>query len=546
MSSDALPSSFDYIIIGAGSAGCALAHRLSEDSTRSVALIEAGPWDRDKWLHIPIGIAYLLKEKRFNWFYHTEPEPGMHGRRIYWPRGKVMGGSSSINGMVYIRGQPQDFARWEAEGATGWGWDTMLRLFKRCEDQARGEDAYHGVGGPIRVEDRSNRHPLWDAFIASAQAAGFAFNPDFNGPSQEGVGYYQTTIRRGVRNSAATGYIKPIRARQNLHILTDTLALRLLLRQRQAEGVLCRQAGRQRQLLARRGVILAAGAINSPQLLMLSGIGPGTHLQSLGIPVVHDAPDVGRNLQDHLQLRLVYRLRQPISFNEQARSWRGKARMLWDYAVHRGGPMAYPTAQTALFARSCPEAATPDLQYHFSNYSIDSQSRLPDAFPGITYSVCYLRPQSRGELRLSSAEAGDAPLIRANYLSAAADCAAAIRSIQLTRKLAQTSPMRELIAAELAPGPGTCSDSDMLDFARANGSSIYHPAGTCRMGRDALAVLDPQLRVRGIDRLWVADASVMPSLVSGNTNAAALAIGERGAELILEHEKRTRSMQAGG
>jgi len=537
MSAAITPELFDYIIVGAGSAGCVLANRLTEDPTRTVALVEAGPWDTDKWIHIPIGISYLLKSSRYNWFYKTEPDPGMNNRSLYWPRGRVIGGSSSINGMVYIRGQKEDFDRWEREGATGWGWDTMLRLFKKCEDQGRGADAFHGTGGPIRVEDRTNRHAIWDAFIAAGEAAGFAFNPDLNGATQEGVGYYQTTIKRGIRSSAATGYLKNIRARRNLHVMVNTLAHRIEFDGKRACGIVCRSEGQIRQLRARKGVILAGGAINSPQLLMLSGIGPGEHLRSQGIPVLHDAPGVGKNLQDHLQLRMVYRLHQPITFNEQARSIFGKARMVWDYVAHRSGPMAYPTAQTALFARSTPNAATPDLQYHFSNYSIDGETRVPHAFPGITYSVCYLRPQSRGELLLKSADPAAHPRIHANYLSAQADCEAAIRSVKLTRRLASTPPISHLIQGEFTPGPAAQSDDEILAFARDNGTSIYHPVGTCRMGRDPHAVVTPDLKVNGIENLWVIDASVMPSLISGNTNAAALAIGERGSELLMQTER---------
>ncbi|MGY6270577.1 GMC family oxidoreductase [Achromobacter denitrificans] len=541
MAASTTPDIFDYIIVGAGSAGCVLANRLTEDPTRTVALIEAGPWDNNRWIHIPIGISYLLKDSRHNWSYRTEPDPGLDNRRLNWPRGRVIGGSSSINGMVYIRGQREDFDRWEREGATGWGWETMLRLFKKSEDQARGADAFHGVGGPIRVEDRPDRHPIWDAFISAGQAAGFPLNPDLNGATQEGVGYYQTTIKRGIRSSAATGYLKNIRTRSNLHVLVETLTHRIEFDGKRASGIVCRAGGKIRRLRARKGVILAAGAINSPQLLMLSGVGPGGHLRTHGIPVVHDAPGVGKNLQDHLQLRLVYRLHQPITFNEQARSLFGKARMLWDYVVHRSGPMAYPTAQTALFARSSPDAATPDLQYHFSNYSIDADTRIPHAFPGITYSVCHLRPESRGELLLKSADPAEHPAIHPNYLSSQADRDAAIRSIKLTRRLASTPPIRHLIQEEVAPGPNVQSDDDMLAFARNNGTSIYHPVGTCRMGADPMAVVAPDLKVRGMENLWVIDASVMPSLISGNTNAAAIAIGERGSELVMEAERKSQA-----
>lgn len=528
--------SYDYVIVGAGSAGCVLANRLTEEPTRTVALIEAGPWDTNKWIHIPIGISYLLKGTNHNWFYKTESDPGMNNRSFYWPRGKVVGGSSSINGMVYIRGQKEDFDRWELEGATGWGWETMLPLFKKSEDQARGEDEFHGTGGPIRVEDRTNRHPLWDDFVSSGVAAGFGFNRDFNGATQEGVGFYQTTIKRGRRCSAATGYLRDVKKRPNLHIIVNTLVHRITLDKKKAKGVECQTAGTIRHIQARKGVILAGGAINSPQLLMLSGIGPGDHLQAKGITVVHDLPGVGKNLQDHYQLRLVYKLNQPISFNEQARSMWGKACMLWDYLVNKSGPMAYPTAQTALFAKSSPAVATPDLQYHFSNYSIDPETRAIHDFPGITYSVCNLRPESRGEILLRSSNPTEHPVIRPNYLSANADCDAAIRSVKLTRRLAAAPPLQHRILEEVTPGAIARNDEDILAFARNTGTSIYHPVGTCRMGHGTTAVVSPQLKVNGIENLWVIDASIMPSLISGNTNAAAVAIGERGSELLIKAE----------
>lgn len=522
----------DFIIVGAGTAGCVLANRLSADRGCRVLLLEAGPTDDDRWIHIPIGIFRLISDPVRNWMYYTEPEPGLDGRRVFWPRGKVLGGSSSINGMVYVRGQAEDFDRWAAEGATGWDAKTLLPYLKRGFHQSRGADPWHDTGGPIHVADRPDRHPLWDAFIEAAVAAGFPRNPDFNGERQEGVGYYQTTIRRGRRSSAATGYLRPAQQRPNLDVITGARAHRILFQGRRATGVQFSTDRGLQTARASRGVIVAGGSVNSPQLLMLSGIGPAEHLGQHGIEVLHDSPGVGANLQDHLQLRLVYRLNRPISFNLQAHSVLGKARMALQYALRRQGPMAYPTAQTGLFARSSPQVPTPDLQYHFSNYSFDAATRQVHRFPGMTYSVCQLRPRSRGRITLRAPDPAQPVRIEANYLSALEDQEAAVAAVALTRRLASSSPMRELVQTEIAPGPDVRTREQILAFARSNGTSIYHPVGTCRMGSDERAVVDPELRVRGVQNLWVVDASVMPSLTSGNTNAAVVAIAERASEFL--------------
>lgn len=525
----------DYLIIGGGTAGCVLANRLSEDPAVRVVMLEAGGPDTDRWIHIPAGIRTLLRERKHNWFYMTEPDPGMKGRAIYWPRGKVLGGSSSINGMVYIRGQPRDYDRWEAQGAHGWNWQALFPYFRKIEHQSRGEDEFHGVGGPLVVSDRSNRSAVWDAFIDAAVANGIPLTRNFNGAAQEGVGFYQSTVSMGRRCSAATAYLRPVESRPNLTVLTGALVHRILFDGRRANGVRYERDGALHELRCGREVLLCGGSINSPQTLMLSGIGPGEHLHEQGIPVMVDAPQVGRNLQDHLQLRLVYRLNQPVSFNDQFHSVIGKAKMLAEYYLRQSGVMAYPTAQVGLFTRSRDDGRTPDIQYHFSNYSLDPAKGLPHRFPGMTFSVCHLRPESRGELRLKDANPGTHPRIFPNYLSAEEDCRVAIEEVRLTRRIAATRPLADLVQAELEPGTDVSSDSDeqCLDFARGNGSSIYHPVGTCRMGSGPESVVDPELRVRGVTNLRVIDASVMPTLISGNTYAATLVIAERAADLLL-------------
>jgi choline dehydrogenase len=524
----------DYLIIGAGSAGCVLANRLSAHPDVRIALLEAGGEDKDRSLHIPAGMRSLLRDPRYNWLFKTEADPGLNGRSLLWPRGKVLGGSSSINGMVYIRGQHTDFDRWAAEGARGWSWQELLPYFRKHEDQARGEDEWHGVGGPIATGDRPDRHPLWDALIAAADRLGIPYNPDFNGARQEGVGYFQSTIRKGLRCSAAVGYLRPARQRPNLRVFTNALAVRILFEGSKAVGVLYRYQGKERRLFAAREVLLAAGAINSPQLLLASGVGPAADLQALGIPVVRHAPEVGENLQDHLQLRQVYRLKQPeVSFNGIYHSWRGKLGAVAEYLWRRQGPMAYPTAQAALFLKSAPEVSDPDIQYHFNNFSIHPETGEVDEFPGMTLGSCQLRPKSRGTIRLRSPDPANAPLIFPNYLAREEDQRLAIESIKLTRRLAAQPSFAHFIEREERPGSQAVRDEDLLAFARDRGTTLFHPVGTCRMGEDEKSVVDPELRVRGISCLRVVDASVMPSLISGNTNAATYVIGEKAADMIL-------------
>ena len=524
----------DFIIVGAGSAGCVLANRLSADPGTRVLLIEAGGPARNPWLHIPVGYFRTMHNPAYDWCYRTEPCPGLNGRSIAWPRGKVLGGSSAINGLLYVRGQPQDYDRWRQMGNPGWGWDDVLPLFKRSENQARGADAFHGTDGELSVSDMSVRREICDAWIAAAEAAGYPFNPDYNGARQEGVGYFHLTAARGRRMSAATAFLKPARSRSNLRVMTGAHVRRVLVEDGRATGVVYDdKTGAERTARARRDVILSAGAIGSPQLLMLSGIGPGATLQKLGLPVLRDAPEVGRNLQDHLQARLVFRCRKP-TLNSEARSLLARLRMVAEYAVRRTGPMTMAASLATGFLRSNDHVETPDIQFHIQPWSADSPGEGVHPFAAFTASVCQLRPESRGEIRLASPDPAVHPLIHPNYLATPTDCQTLVAGIRIAARIAQTDPLRPEITALHQPAEGhEFSDDDAtLDWARQTATTIYHPTGTCRMGPDDAAVVDPALRVRGVDGLRIADCAIMPEITSGNTNAPAIMIGEKAATLI--------------
>jgi choline dehydrogenase len=530
---------FDFIIVGAGSSGCALANRLSENGRYSVALFEAGPRDRNFWIHLPIGYGKTMWHETLNWRFYTEPDANMDGRRIYWPRGRVLGGCSSINGLIVIRGQREDYEAWERSGAKGWGWSDVLPYFVKLENNPDLADQrqLHGSSGPLHVSSIGAKHELIEAVIAAGQANGVKRTDDFNGPDQEGVGYYQLTTKNGWRMSAAKAYLKPAESRKNLAIITDAHATEILLTDKKATGVAYRQGGVQRRARARRGVILSAGALQSPQLLMLSGIGPAEHLRDHGLPVVVNAPGVGKNLQDHLQFRLTYRCTKPITTNDSLNSLIGRARMGLQWLFARSGPLAIGINQGGLFTRVLPESKTPDIQFHVGTLSADMAGGKVHDFPGFTLSVCQLRPESRGDVSLGSADPLEAPRIHSNYLSAELDRRCAVAGIRFARKLAATEPLKGYIAAELQPGPEIGeSDEELLGFARRNGATIFHPSGTCRMGAedDDMAVVDDRLRVRGVDGLWVVDCSVMPTLVSGNTNVPAIMMGEKAADMIRE------------
>ncbi|HET8608938.1 MAG TPA: choline dehydrogenase [Burkholderiales bacterium] len=531
---------YDYVIIGAGSAGCVLANRLSESGKHSVLLLEAGPRDNYLWIHIPIGYGKTMFHPVYNWGFYTEPDAGMNGRKIYWPRGRGLGGSSSINGLIYIRGQPDDYDHWAALGNAGWGWRDVLPYFIKSEANQRGADAWHGADGPLAVSDIGKPHELMEAFIRGAGEVGIPRNDDFNGATQEGVGYYQLTTHNGWRCSAAVAYLKPARRRANLRVETDARATQILFEGRRAVGVVYEQGGHQRQVRATNEVLLTAGALQSPQLLQLSGVGPAPLLQRHGIPVVADVPGVGENLQDHLQLRVMYQCTKPITTNDDLRSLRRRMKMGLQWLLFRSGPLAIGINQGGLFTRALPQAQTPDIQFHFGTLTADLAGGKPHDFPGFTMSVCQLRPTSRGTVTIRSRDAHEPPAMQPNYLSTEIDCATAVAGIRVARTIAAAPAMAEYIVDEYRPGPAAQSDAELLDFARNYGATIFHPAGTCKMGNDALAVVDSRLRVRGIDGLRVVDGSIMPTLMSGNTNAPIIMIAEKAADLITEDARRGR------
>ncbi len=533
-----IPATYDYVVVGGGSAGAVLAARLSEDGRYSVLLLEAGPRDWNPWIHLPIGYGKTMFHPTLNWGFYTEPEPHMAGRRIYWPRGRVLGGCSAINGHIYIRGQSEDYDGWAARGNPGWAWADVLPYFVKAEANVRGASGLHGADGPLSVSDVGTRHELIEAIIAGAESLGVPRTEDFNGPLQEGVGYYQLTTRRGLRCSSAVAYLKPARRRANLRVETGARACRILLSGQQARGVEYRQGGCLRTVHAAREVVLAAGAIHSPQLLELSGIGDQVRLAAQGIPVVQHLPGVGENLQDHLQLRLLYKVSRPITTNDDLRTLHGKARIGLQWLFRRSGPLAVGINQGGLFTRVLPESARPDIQFHFGTISAEMAGAQPHPWSGCTFSVCQLRPESRGSIHLNSADPEVAPRIQANYLEAEIDRRTAVAGLRFARQLAASKPLGAYLQEEYRPGAATADDEALLQFAREHGATIFHPVGTCAMGQGSGAVVDHRLRVHGLAGLRVADASVMPTLVSGNTNAPAIMIGEKAADLILQDARR--------
>jgi choline dehydrogenase len=526
--------SFDYVIVGAGTAGCVLANRLTASGRYRVLLLEAGGHDRHIWIHIPLGYGKLFTNRKVNWLYTSEPEPELNNRRIIQPRGKVLGGSSSINGLLYIRGQPADFDHWRQLGNSGWSFEDVLPYFRRAEDQQRGEDALHGVGGPLAVSDVCEPHPLCEAFIEAAQQAGFPRNDDFNGPTQEGAGYFQLTARRGRRWSTAVGYLRPARRRRNLAVVSNALASRILFSGRRAVGIEYRRGDTAHVAHANAEVIVAGGTFNSPQLLQLSGLGPAALLQSLGIDVIADMPGVGAELQDHLQVRMQYRCTEPITMNDVIHSWRHRTGAGLRYILFRRGLLAIGAGYAGGFFRTSPLAATPDVQVHFIIFSADTAGATLHSFPGFIASVCQLRPESRGFVRITSTDPRQPPAIQPRYLSSQSDRDTVVAGMKLLRQIMQQPTMRRYIAEERAPDPRCTSDAELLAFARATGTTVFHPTSTCRMGSDPTAVVDERLRVRGVERLRVVDGSIMPTVVSGNTNAAIVTIAEKGADMILQ------------
>lgn len=524
---------YDYIVIGAGSAGAAAAARLAESKQYRVLLLEAGPVDRNKWIHIPIGYGKTMFDERYNWQFYTEPEAELGGRKVYQPRGKTLGGSSSINGLVYVRGQAEDFEEWKALGNEGWGWDDVLPYFMRSENNERGASAYHGDRGPIGVANIRGKHELVEAFIAAGESLGIPRNEDFNGACQEGGGYYQLTTKGGFRCSTARGYLKPLRKQGYLTVKVEAQATRLLFEGKRVTGVEYLQKGQLKQAEAKCEVIVAAGAIQSPQLLQLSGIGPEALLKKYGIPVIYDSPEVGENLQDHLQVRFIYKCTKAITTNDQIRTVWGRMKVGLQWLFQKKGPVAAGIQLGGMFARACADAKRPDVQFHFGTISADLVAGQPHEFSGFTISMCQLRPTSRGTVQIQSADPLESPAIRPNYFSTEHDKKVMDAGIQLTQKLVSTPAMSAYVADYYRPSGLLETPEAREQFVRDTGTTIFHPSGTCRMGSDSASVVDPQLRVRGVEGLRVADASIMPTLLSGNTNAGSIVIGEKVASMIL-------------
>jgi len=515
-------NSFDYIVVGAGSAGCVLANRLTETS-KTVLLLEAGPRDTHLWIHVPLGYGKLFTDSEVNWGYQSEPEPALNGRRIFTPRGKVLGGSSSINGLVYIRGQPEDYDGW---GIKGWGFRDLLPYFLKSENQSRGADRWHGAGGPLEVSDLE-RHELCDAFIESAASLGIPRNDDFNGERQEGTGYYQATTRRGRRCSTATGYLRPAEKRSNLTVEVEALATKILFEGNRAVGVTYRKNETMHTARA-QSIILCGGAFNSPQLLQLSGVGPRALLERHGIPLVHDAPGVGEDLQDHLYARTFWKCNKAVTLNDDMMSLRRKIGIGLKYLLSRKGPLTVAAGHAAAFVRTRPESKRPDAQIYFINFSTAKRGGVLHRFSGFTCSVSQLQVESRGSVAIRSRDPAEAPAIRYNYLAAENDRRVMVDGLKLVRRIVNAPPLRGYVSGEEYPGPGVQSDADWLDFCRAAGETVFHPTSTCRIG----SVLDENLNVKGLSNLKVVDASVMPSVPSGNINAAVIAVAEKAADLI--------------
>ena len=535
---DAAESAFDFIVVGAGSAGCVLANRLSADPSKRVLLLEAGGRDWYPWIHVPVGYFKTLHNPLTDWGYKTAPDPGLNGRSIDWPRGRTLGGSSSINGLLYIRGQRQDYDYWRQLGNAGWSFDDVLPYFRRSEDQENGADEYHGRGGGLAVQNMRATRKICEALISAAQELGLPRNDDFNGPEQEGAGYFQQTARNGRRCSTAVAFLNPVKRRPNLAIVTHALVEKVVIENHRAAGIAVslKDGPRTYRLTAGGEVILSAGAIGSPQILQLSGIGPGELLQGLGVEVIKNLPGVGDNLQDHLQIRSVYEVNVP-TLNDEINNFFRRMLMGMQYVFTRTGPMSMGASQVCIFARSRPDLETPDIQYHFQPLSAAKPGIEMHPFSGITLSVCQLRPESRGRVAINSLDPRAYPTIQPNYLSTARDQQTAIDALRFTRRLVNTNAFAPYIVREHLPGPGVTTDEQLLDSARNIAQTIYHPTSTCKMGPDPMSVVDERLRVHGLGALRVVDASIMPSIVSGNTNAPTIMIAEKAAEMIIVDQK---------
>jgi len=534
--------SYDYIIIGAGTAGCVLANRLSANSNTSVLLLEAGGKDNYFWINIPVGYLYTINNPRTDWCYTIEPDPGLNGRTIGYARGKVLGGCSSINAMIYMRGQRADYDHWAELGNRGWSWDDVLPVFKRSEDYVHGADEFHGTGGELRVEERRVNWEVLETWRDAAEECGIPKIKEFNRGDNFGNAYFQVNQRRGVRWSGTRAFLRPVLHRQNLQVQTDTHVQRLMIKKvdgvKRVTGIQVRTGNQAPRLIeARREVILAAGSIGSPQILQLSGIGPGSLLQQHGIPVNHELPGVGENLHDHLQIRMIYKVKNVVTMNQLANSWLHKARMGLEYLLFKTGPLTMPPSQLGAFAKSDPSQAVANIEWHVQPLSLDKFGDDPHPFPAITPSVCNLRPTSRGHLRIKSSDPDVYPAITLNYLSTLEDRKIAADGMRFTRRIMDTRALAKYDPEEWRPGPQAQSDEELAHAAGDLGTTIFHPVGTCKMGHDPMAVVDDRLAVHGIQGLRVVDASIMPRITSGNTNAPTVMIAEKGAEFIINENR---------
>ncbi len=532
---------FDFVIVGSGSAGSVAAERLTRDGKHSVLVLEAGGSDRHFYIRMPLGYGKTFYDPAVNWMYRTEPDPGLAGNVDFWPRGKVIGGSSSINALVYIRGQRQDYDRWRDAGNPGWGYDDVLPYFTRMEDNDRGEDAFHGVGGPLHVMDPAKRvHSLCDSIIKAAAQAGLPYNSDFNGARQEGAGHFQMNIKNGRRHSAADAFLHPALKRGNLTLLTEALATRIQFEGRRARGVVYVKGGQHHLVTARREVILCGGSVNTPQLLQLSGVGPQAHLASLGIPVVLDSAQVGQNLKDHQGINYTFEANVP-TMNQMLRPWWGKLRAGLEYILLRGGPLSISINHAGGFFRTSKAHETPNMQLYFQAFSTvkpkagERPILTPDPFAGFSIGLSNCRTTSHGHINIRTADARDHPIITANAFSTDHDVREMLDAVKFVRTIANQPAMRAVIKREVVPGPLVQSDEALIDDFRHRSATVYHPVSTCRMGPDpSQSVVDPRLKVHGIDGLRILDCSVFPDIISGNTNATAMMIGAKGADHVLE------------